>query len=41
MTREMRRWCPDHAPLWTMVGVQGLAREGLVVEVEVVGVVRG
>ncbi|KAL8786853.1 MAG: hypothetical protein Q9195_008046 [Heterodermia aff. obscurata] len=41
MVKQMRKWCPEHAPLWTAVGVTGLARGGLVAEIEVVGEVKG
>lgn len=33
--RNMRKWCPDHAPLWTCIGVAGLAEETMHVEIEV------
>ncbi|CAI6332449.1 unnamed protein product [Periconia digitata] len=32
----LRRWCPDHAPILTGVGVKGLALEGMRVEIEAV-----
>lgn len=35
MVKNMKTWCPDHQPLWTMVGVAGLARREYVVEIEV------
>ncbi len=31
----MRVWMPDRKPIWTMVGVQALARKEYLVEVEV------
>ncbi|KAG0642563.1 hypothetical protein HOY80DRAFT_1007897 [Tuber brumale] len=31
----IRKWCPDHAPVWTCVGVTALGEEGMLVEVEV------
>jgi enamine deaminase RidA (YjgF/YER057c/UK114 family) len=35
MVRCMRVWMPDRKPIWTMVGVQALARKEYLVEVEV------
>ncbi|PUU72510.1 Endoribonuclease L-PSP/chorismate mutase-like protein [Tuber borchii] len=31
----LRKWCPDHAPVWTCVGVTALGEEGMLVEMEV------
>ncbi|RPA99515.1 YjgF-like protein [Choiromyces venosus 120613-1] len=31
----IRKWCPDHAPVWTCVGVIALGEEGMLVEIEV------
>ncbi|PWW72653.1 YjgF-like protein [Tuber magnatum] len=31
----IRKWCPDHAPVWTCVGVTALGEEGMLVEIEV------
>ena len=36
MLRNMQKWLPDHKPIWTMVGVAGLAAPHYVVEIEVV-----
>ncbi|KAK5069218.1 hypothetical protein LTR64_008627 [Lithohypha guttulata] len=36
MTREMKKWMPDHQPLWTCVGVQRLGEDDMRVEIEVV-----
>ncbi|KAI0184739.1 endoribonuclease L-PSP [Xylaria flabelliformis] len=35
VVRNFRKWCPDHQPLWTCVGVQRLARDDMRVEIEV------
>ncbi|KAG8526361.1 uncharacterized protein KY384_000354 [Bacidia gigantensis] len=32
----LRKWCPDHKPLWTAVGVDKLAGPGMKVMIEVV-----
>lgn len=36
MVEGMRRWCPDHRPIWTCVGVPRLGRADMLVEIEVV-----
>lgn len=36
MVQEMRKWCPEHRPVWTLIGVETLAEERMRVEVEVV-----
>lgn len=36
IVRNLRRYCPNHQPLLTVVGVQSLAFEGMHVEIEVV-----
>jgi enamine deaminase RidA (YjgF/YER057c/UK114 family) len=35
MVRNLRKWCPDHAPIFTCVGVQRLGVDDMRVEVEV------
>jgi enamine deaminase RidA (YjgF/YER057c/UK114 family) len=35
MVKEVRKWCPDHKPIWTLVEVKGLSDERLRIEVEV------
>lgn len=35
MGRNMRKWCPDHAPIWTCIGVAKLAEGTMNVEIEV------
>jgi enamine deaminase RidA (YjgF/YER057c/UK114 family) len=35
MVKEMREWCPGHAPIWTLVGCERLALEQMRVEIEV------
>lgn len=35
MARNFRRWCPDHQPIWTAVGVAQLGDENMKVEIEV------
>ena len=39
--RNMRKWCPNHQPLSTVVGVPGLAFEKMNIEVEVEAQVKG
>lgn len=36
MRKNMEEWCPDHQPLWTMLGVAGLASGKYDVEIEVI-----
>lgn len=36
MVQEMRKLCPEHRPVWTLIGVERLAEERMRVEVEVV-----
>ena len=36
MRENMEKWCPDHQPLWTMLGVAGLAGGKYDVEIEVI-----
>ncbi len=38
MLKNMKKWCPDHKPIWTMLGVAGLAAPAYVIEIEVVAV---
>jgi enamine deaminase RidA (YjgF/YER057c/UK114 family) len=35
MVKEMKTWCPNHCPVWTLVGVERLALEAMKVEIEV------
>ncbi|KAI0438735.1 putative L-PSP endoribonuclease family protein [Xylaria telfairii] len=35
VVRNFRKWCPDHRPLWTCVGVARLAEDDMCVEIEV------
>lgn len=35
MVGNMKKWMPDHQPVWTVVGVTKLALEGMRVEIEV------
>ncbi|WVW86844.1 hypothetical protein I302_108899 [Kwoniella bestiolae CBS 10118] len=35
MVRNLKKWMPDHAPIWTEIGVRGLGAEGMEVEIEV------
>ncbi|KAI0466864.1 putative L-PSP endoribonuclease family protein [Xylaria cf. heliscus] len=35
VSRNFRKWCPDHQPLWTAVGVQRLADDDMRIEIEV------
>lgn len=35
MGRSMRKWSPDHAPIWTCLGVAKLAQDNMNVEIEV------
>ncbi|PSK42216.1 NADH-ubiquinone oxidoreductase 20 subunit [Elsinoe australis] len=36
MVRNLKKWAPAHEPIWTAVGVNKLAFEGMEVEIEVV-----
>lgn len=36
MTRNFKRWMPNHKPLWTCVGVARLAEDDMRIEIEVV-----
>jgi len=36
MVECLKKWTPDHAPLWTCVGVTRLGTESMKVEIEVV-----
>lgn len=35
MVRNLKKWMPDHAPLWTCVGVPKLGEDAMKVEIEV------
>ncbi|OJJ43899.1 hypothetical protein ASPZODRAFT_154389 [Penicilliopsis zonata CBS 506.65] len=35
MVAQVKKWCPDHQPIWTMVGVSSLPFPGQNVEIEV------
>lgn len=41
LVEGLRKWCPGHEPLVTVVGVESLALEGMRVELEVVAEVEG
>ncbi|KAI5841924.1 putative L-PSP endoribonuclease family protein [Morchella snyderi] len=34
MIRNLQKWCPNHGPLWTSLGVEKLAEAKMVVEIE-------
>ena len=36
MSRNFKKWMPDHQPIWTCIGVTRLGRDDMRVEVEVV-----
>lgn len=36
MVRNFKKYFPDHEPLWTCIGVAGLARPDMTVEIEAV-----
>ena len=38
MVRNLRKWMPDHRPIWTMLGVPTLALEDMKVEIDVVAI---
>lgn len=38
---EMRKYCGDHKPTWTAIGVEKLGLPGMLVEVEVKAYVGG
>jgi enamine deaminase RidA (YjgF/YER057c/UK114 family) len=35
MVRCLKKWCPDHQPIWTVIGVPKLGLEGMKVEIDV------
>lgn len=35
MTRNFKKWMPDHQPIWTAVGVTRLGMDDMRVEIEV------
>ncbi|KAK7056375.1 NRAMP-like transporter smf-3 [Paramarasmius palmivorus] len=35
MVRNLQKWCPNHQPIWTCVGVSRLGEEEMKVEIEV------
>lgn len=36
MVENFRKWCPNHKPLWTCIGVPQLGLPAMKVEIEVV-----
>lgn len=36
MVSNLKKWAPDHAPIWTCIGVKQLASDNMKVEIEVV-----
>ena len=36
MVRNLKKWVPDHEPIWTCTGVTSLGEEAMRVELEVV-----
>ena len=38
MLRNMKKWCPNHQPLFTTIGVVNLAVKEMKVEIEVVAI---
>ena len=32
---NMKKYCPDHQPCWTVVGVQQLGADGMMIEIDV------
>lgn len=38
MVKNMKKWMPDHQPIWTCIGIAQLALEGMRVEIEVVAI---
>ncbi|GFM18644.1 MULTISPECIES: RidA family protein [Mycobacteriaceae] len=38
MIAQMRKWMPDHAPIWTETGVAALAAPGMRVEIRVTAI---
>ncbi|MBX7451137.1 hypothetical protein GR927_24400 [Mycolicibacterium sp. 3033] len=38
MVEQMRRWMPDHAPIWTQTGVPTLAAPGMRIEIRVTAI---
>lgn len=41
MVEQLRQYCPDHQPLWTVVGVASLALPAMKVEITANAVMRG
>ncbi len=39
MTRYFRQYMPDHAPIWTEVGVEALGAPGMFIEIRVVAII--
>ncbi|PYH38718.1 uncharacterized protein BO87DRAFT_393287 [Aspergillus neoniger CBS 115656] len=35
MVENVKKWCPDHQPTWTMLGIEALPFEGQNLEIEV------
>lgn len=35
MVRNFKKWCPDHEPIWTVIGVTRLGEDDMRVEIEV------
>ena len=36
LTKEyLKKWCPNHQPIWTVLGVEKLALPEMMIEVEV------
>ncbi|KAI7329972.1 hypothetical protein KC315_g5914 [Hortaea werneckii] len=38
MTRNFKKWMPNHCPIWTCIGVPRLGEEAMKVEIEVVAI---
>ena len=36
MVRNFKKWCPNHNPIWTVIGVPRLGEDDMRVEIEVV-----
>jgi enamine deaminase RidA (YjgF/YER057c/UK114 family) len=36
MVEQLKKWCPDHAPIWTVLGVEAFGAKEMLVEIDVV-----
>lgn len=36
MVAQLKKWCPGHQPIWTVLGVPALAEKEMLVEIDVI-----